>query len=165
MTASHRNCIAHRVQPRDPAIRLLCIARRDQRAIRYVHTRARDSRRGGREGREQHDTVMTQTSCILVPHKAIRVRLRARARATEEDPCRRLILSASRRKDETNERRERLVVGGRRASVVAVIVVVVAEFVMLNEDARVSYTSLYGAPFQCAFNTQTFCEFYLVRDN
>lgn len=31
-------------------------------------------------GREEHDTVMTQTSCILVPHKAIRVRGAAHGR-------------------------------------------------------------------------------------
>lgn len=35
-------------------------------------------------GREKHDTVMTQTSCILVPHKAIRVRGAAHGRAVRD---------------------------------------------------------------------------------
>ena len=36
-------------------------------------------------GRDEHDTVMTQTSCILVPHKVIRVCV---ARLTAGlDPC------------------------------------------------------------------------------
>lgn len=35
-------------------------------------------------GREEHDTVMTQTSCILVPHKAIRVRGAAHGRTMRD---------------------------------------------------------------------------------
>lgn len=46
-----------------------------KRSDMYMHV-------GG--GREEHDTVMTQTSCILVPHKAIRVRGAAHGQAMRD---------------------------------------------------------------------------------
>lgn len=50
--------------------RLLCIAQPGQRAICW-RERERERRKGRKSTRsKKRDTVMTQTSCILVPHKA-----------------------------------------------------------------------------------------------
>lgn len=69
-----RNCIAHTLRlPRTDSPRLLCMVQPGQRA----YTPA------SRPRPKERDTVMTQTSCILVPHAGQnRARGQERARST-----------------------------------------------------------------------------------
>lgn len=74
---SGENCTVHARTPRHPLLsparswRLLCIAQAGPKSDLLARKRERKKRKGRKSTRsKKRDTVMTQTSCILVPHKA-----------------------------------------------------------------------------------------------